>query len=260
MEVRHLGRSALERLLTELEDAGDTAVAWTLYLPPGVSPEVAGEGPWAPPWPDVLQEAAPRLAASETGVVVLWGPRAGYAVAPPLPLRHAGGHPGPHAAPLRALLRREYRLGVVLLRLGGYAVGVFHGDRLVLSKTGTRYVKGRHRAGGSSARRFERIREKQVRELLDEACQVVRTRLEPVEGELDYVLTGGERHTLQAFLKRCPYLERLGPRLLRRVLDVPEPRQEVLEQAPALIWTSRVYVLRPLSATADGGPSGDRQE
>jgi len=42
---------------------------------------------------------------------------------------------------------RERRLGVLLVRLGGHAAGVFEGRRLVSSKVGSRQVHGRSAAG-----------------------------------------------------------------------------------------------------------------
>ena len=59
---------------------------------------------------------------------------------------------------LLAHVARERRVGVLLVRLGGAAAGVFAGRELVESKIETRLVHGRHRKGGSSARRFERRR------------------------------------------------------------------------------------------------------
>ena len=57
----------------------------------------------------------------------------------------------------------DRRVGVLLVRLGGYAAGVFDGDRLVASKVGSRQVHGRSAAGGRSQQRFARRREGQVR-------------------------------------------------------------------------------------------------
>ena len=67
-------------------------------------------------------------------------------------------------------LGAEPTVAVVLVRLGGYAVGVFEGEQLVASKVGSRFVKGRHKKGGSSANRFRRRREEQERELIDAAA------------------------------------------------------------------------------------------
>jgi Actinobacteria/chloroflexi VLRF1 release factor len=63
-------------------------------------------------------------------------------------------------------------VGVLLVRLGGYAVGVFTGSppRLAVSKTGSRLVHGRSAAGGWSQHRFARRREKQANEALQAAA------------------------------------------------------------------------------------------
>src|SRR3954471_10057863 len=50
---------------------------------------------------------------------------------------------------LLAHVARERTVGVLLVRLGGHAAGVFEGERLVDSKVGTRLVPRRHQAGGS---------------------------------------------------------------------------------------------------------------
>jgi hypothetical protein len=63
-------------------------------------------------------------------------------------------------------------VGVLLVRLGGYAAGVFTGSppRLAASKTGSRLVHGRSAAGGWSQHRFARRREKQANEALRAAA------------------------------------------------------------------------------------------
>jgi len=52
--------------------------------------------------------------------------------------------------PLFEALAADHVVAALLVRLGGYAVGVFEGERLVASKVGSRFVKGRHKKGGSS--------------------------------------------------------------------------------------------------------------
>ena len=78
---------------------------------------------------------------------------------PPFPpLERPGVRDGFDPAPLLEHAARDRVVAVLLVRLGGHAAGVFSGRRLVDSKVGTRNVHGRHRAGGSSQRRFERMR------------------------------------------------------------------------------------------------------
>ncbi len=226
-----LTRRRLEALLADLEASpGD----WlTVYLPR----RQAGQPPAARPSPD--DNLAPGQAAwleeidalageldSETGAVFFWSDARRLVVLPPFPLRDAGCRAGCDTSPLRALLSEPRTVGVVLLRLGRYAVGLFEGERLIDSKSGHRFVKGRHKAGGQSATRFVRIREKQIREMFDKACEAVQAHFGPVERELDYVFLGGDRHTLGAFLKRCPYLRRLEDRTMKRLLPVARPGQD----------------------------------
>jgi VLRF1 release factor-like protein len=68
--------------------------------------------------------------------------------------------------------RRPRTVGVLLVRLGGYAAGVFAGYPPVLqdAKVGSRLVHGRSAAGGWSQHRFARRREKQANEALDAAA------------------------------------------------------------------------------------------
>jgi hypothetical protein len=87
--------------------------------------------------------------------------------------------PGPDeaAALLAAHARAPRAVGVLLVRLGGYAAGVFTGypPALADSKVGSRLVHGRSAAGGWSQHRFARRREKQANEALDAAADTAVT-------------------------------------------------------------------------------------
>ena len=229
-----LTRRSLLRLLADIEDGlrdgGDVA-----FLAAG---DVPGGG-WE--W---LPDAARR---SKTGLALVRGRTFEVAVAPPFPMGLAPDRqrPGGPLAPLRDLLVRERSVAVVLLRLGAYAVGILRDGRLILSKTGTRYVRGRHRAGGQSQRRFERNREKWVRELFDEVCDVCRSRLGPHTGELQHLALGGDAHVLGQFLRRCEWLAPFAGRLLPTPVPVHRPGLAALRRAGDAVWSSRVYLRCP---------------
>ena len=194
-------------------------------------------------WLEEIEKTAAEVNAPlETGVAVFWSDYIKLLVQPPFPVSQESLKPRFDTGLLRQILTKEYTLGVVLLRLGRYSVGVFKGDRLLASKTDTRYVKNRHRAGGSSQRRFERIREKQIYNIFVEACSVVAEKFGPFEKEMDYIFLGGERLTLKAFLGRCDYLRNLDSRTMKRVLSIGEPRHRELERALEEVWKSRVMV------------------
>ena len=227
----NLERPGLQRLLDDVEAAmaGDGEAA---LVQPG--------GPLGPAW-EWLPQAAHR---SKTGLVLVRTGGAMLAVAPPFPLDRPGGG-GSAAGPLdvlRELLVRKRLVAVVLLRLGPYAVGVVHDGTPVLSKTGTRYVPARQRAGGQSQRRFERGRETWIRQLYDEVCEVCRSRLGPYADDLHHLAVGGDRHVLEAFLERCAWMAPLVPRVLPARVPVQRPGLAALRRAGRAIWSSRVYV------------------
>jgi VLRF1 release factor-like protein len=140
-----------------------------------------------------------------------------------------GSRPGFDPAPLLDHVRRERTVGVLLVRLGGHAAGVFEGERLVDSKVGSRLVHGRHRKGGSSSGRFARRREGQARAALEQAADVAARVLLP--RRLDAVVLGGDRRALDTVLAD-PRLAPLRALAVDRVLDVPDPRLAVLRAMP----------------------------
>lgn len=229
---RDLTRPALLRLLDRL-DAGSAVTAASHYRSPGTEADL----------PDEIRAFA-LPPAGVTGLAVFWCEQARLIVAPPFPIERNGDWDTLQTAPLRELLMRDRTLGVVLVRLGGYSAGIYRGGAFVTTKTGGRFVKNRHRKGGQSQRRFERIREKQVREHFDDVAEVIRTMLVPVANDLDGLVLGGDRHTLQSMLKRAPLPAALQAKLLPRWIDVPEPRRDILEASPVAIWTSRALIVR----------------
>lgn len=152
--------------------------------------------------------------------------------------------PGDQPGDLLAHCLQARRLGLLLVRLGGHAVGVAEGDRLVVSKVGSRPVHGRSAAGGWSQQRFARRREGQVRVALAAATRTAIDVLLPHVAGLAGLVTGGERTAVAGVLedRRLAGLAAL-PR--GRFLDVPDPRLTVLQTAPTLARAVRIRVLDP---------------
>ena len=237
-----VGRGRLRRDLAEIASSSDYDRSAYFASPARVS----GEG-------DALRAALEAVPDLGTGTVVFYGRRAAVAIAPPFPIDEELQCDGVEVGPMLDLLSRDVTVGVVLLRLGRYAVGVVEGGRLAASKSDTRYVKNRHRKGGSSQRRFERSRERLVRELYDKVCTVTEEVFRPYGDRIEYLLLGGERQTLLAFTKRCGYVDRSGIEVLPRRLDVDRPGKAALDNIQRQVWMSRVVRLAEPSEDGDGG-------
>ncbi len=233
-------KARLLRLLEEVEGSGSCRL--TLHLSPGSLEagrirQVALGNELAD---NHLSVVLDEMGESDTGLTLFVGDERIEAVRPPFPIEQDSCADGADPSPLRDLLGRDYVVGVVLLRLRRYAIGVLRGEKLIATKTRSRYVKNRHRAGGQSQRRFERSRERTVRELYDKTCEVLGEVFEPYRDDLDYVLMGGERQTLLGLQDRCGALQDIRGRTLARRLHVEQPNQRALENIAFEVWKSRV--------------------
>ncbi len=161
-------------------------------------------------------------------------------VIPAFGLDHEGDYEVVRVGPLLDALFAEPTVAVLLVRLGGFAVGVFEGQRLVASKVGTRFVKGRHKKGGSSANRFRRRREEQERELIDAAAQEAARVLGPWRDRVAHVALGGDRSAVSRVLESRSDLAWLRPLALERFFDVSDPRLRVLEALPYQLYAAKV--------------------
>lgn len=160
---------------------------------------------------------------------------------PPLP---AGTSAEPQQLAAHALADRT--VGVILVRLGGYAAGVFTGPgaQLAASKVGSRLVHGRSAAGGTSQQRFARRREKQAAEALSAAADTAAAVLGQYAGKLDAVVLGGDRRAI-AGLREDPRLKPYFELAVERFLTVPDPRLAVLRGAPRLFRAVRIKLAAP---------------
>ncbi len=136
------------------------------------------------------------------------------------------------------------RLGLLLVRRGGVAVGVADGPALVVSKVDTSYIQSRTAAGGWSQHRFARRRDNQAKAAWQGAADLVVRLLLPELSKLATVVAGGDRRAVTAVLDD-PRLGSVEVRLAERFLEVPDPRLAVLEAAVAQARAVRIRIIEP---------------
>ena len=242
-----------ERVLRTLdgldEKARSASRVGTLYVPAlptddSTTMAALARAAGGPDWIDALERSCGRALRSHDGIAAFRIDNSGVAFLPSFPLKAALLDDGIVEAPLRLLLSAEFIVGVAMVRLGRYAIAVYEGRRLAVSKTDTRYVKSRHHAGGTSQRRFQRVRENQIHRLYVEAAGVLERQWRPWLDRLDYVALGGEAATINGFVKECATLARLAPITLQRRLEVREPNRAALDQVAPMLYQCRAYPLR----------------
>ena len=116
---------------------------------------------------------------------------------------------------------------IILIRRGGYAVGVVSEREFVAHKCGTRYVQSRTAAGGWSQQRYARRRSNQRDELVDTVIERVVTIMGGRRGE--GVVLGGDQPLTSAALNDRR-LESLAIVPRRQFYDIPDPRFAVLQK------------------------------
>lgn len=159
----------------------------------------------------------------------------------------ADGRPGTGADPLQrlaSLTSQERTVGLVLVRRGGYAMGVASGGRVLASKTGSRYVQSRTAAGGQSQSRYARRRGNQTEDLAESAAEHAARVFTGYR--VEYLVPGGDKALVEQVLAR-PVLKSVAARARLEFLDVPDPKAAVLAKAAMDACSVRITVTDPPS-------------
>jgi len=188
----------------------------------------------------VIEKLVEQLDDSNTGYMIIRRDMDVSVIIPPFPFSMDAIIEGDDTIMLEDMFDSSFEVGVILIRLGRFAVGVLNGDKLINSKTDTRQMKNRHRAGGSSQRRFERSRERLIRELFDKTCEVSKSLFDQRKSSIKYVFLGGEKHTVGRFLNRCEYLQKSGFDIQSRVLSVDIPNNDAIKSIHQEVYKSKL--------------------
>jgi Actinobacteria/chloroflexi VLRF1 release factor len=190
----------------------------------------------------VVDGTAVRITCADTTTVVLRTP--------------FGWTPGaPLLGTFTAAARQPHGAAVLLVRRGRWAVGVFDGPDLVVSKVDARQVQGRTAAGGWSQQRFARRRGHQTDAVVSHAVETAVRVLLPHAGSVEALFTGGDRGLVDDVLAD-PRLAGLAALRRDPALDVGEPTKAVLLETPKQFRAVQVHIVEPGEKPGDGRPVG----
>ena len=232
-----ISRVRMFGLMKELEELDEPAIS--LYLPPGSKAADISAVQQIPHVEEIPPGLVQTALKSATGAVFFWGRSHKYLIMPPFNVIHRSVLYGYSMEGLRSILAVDYRIAVLLVRLGAYGIGLFAGEGLLQSKVGTGLVHSRHKKGGSSQRRFERHRLKQMEYFFSRVCEKAAEKLGPYLPQIDRVYYGGEKNTINMFVKQCEFCANLRDRAAVRLLNIREPGQEGLLRAIKEIYGCR---------------------
>lgn len=171
-------------------------------------------------------------------------------VEPPFRLAFEGRLDPCSTEPLAEHLRLPRRVGLLWVRLGGYAAAVYEDEKLIDGRAGTRFVKNRNKKGGSSSNRFRRRRSEQARDLHDRAAELADDLLAPWQAQLDWLVIAGDRLAIAAVEERSVVLPRIvAPREVV-TFHLGDPRSSLLAGVARELWSSTLR--RPLPPETRG--------
>ena len=101
--------------------------------------------------------------------------------------------------PLKQLIEYKEVYGVLVLDRKEATIATLRGKRIDIVKTLTSGVPGKHKAGGQSQRRFDRVIEDEAHKFLKRIGQHSNDTFLPIDDELKGVLIGGPGHTKNDF-------------------------------------------------------------
>ena len=136
-------------------------------------------------------------------------------------------------------IQNDREIFIFFIELGSWIIGKIKFKEILASKRGSRYVKGRHKAGGQSQRRFERNREKWIEGLYKKFVLDIDEFFKKNIEDSDYYLAFGEEKVINDLFN---YEFKNKKKFIRRKSSLKNYNSKTLDSASTNIWSSRVYI------------------
>lgn len=146
-----------------------------------------------------------------------------------------------HLEPLQEMLKEKETYGIIVIDGSGSTYATLRGQRLEIVKEITSGIPGKHRAGGQSARRFERLREVEVNEFYKRAGEYANKIFLEIP-DFKGLIIGGPGPTKLDFEEGNYLHYTLKSKILARVDTAyvgGQGLKEVVEKTPEILRTVR---------------------
>ena len=118
--------------------------------------------------------------------------------------------------PLEDMLIEKDTFGLIIIERSGCTVATLSGNRQKILDTITSHIPSKHRAGGQSQRRFERLIEQAAHEFFKKSADYINKQFVPMGNDLKGLIVGGAGPTKEYFVKS----DYLDYRLIDKILEV----------------------------------------
>jgi peptide subunit release factor 1 (eRF1) len=136
------------------------------------------------------------------------------------------------------------RIGLLVIRKGGFSVGAAQGVEIIAHRTGSRYLQGRTAAGGWSQQRYARRRDNQADAGYALSGKAVEEVVLPLVSSLTRVVAGGDRAAVRTVLTQRG-LEPVARLLSPAMLAVGPPKRTSLDELLAKARLIHIELTEP---------------
>ncbi len=132
---------------------------------------------------------------------------------------------------LEEMVKPKSLIVIVLIEGGKVVVGYLRGKHVELVREEDFYIMGKTRAGGQSARRYQRIREEKMQEFFKHVAKLLADLLLDNIDSVDAIVLGGNTIRAQEFLEKSDLDYRIRKKIAERIIPVSVVDETGLMQA-----------------------------
>ena len=140
--------------------------------------------------------------------------------------------------PLQELLEQNQVIGILLAHAGETFIGISNREAVIDYKIVRSSVKEKHTKGGMSQRRFERLRDEDIRHHGEKARSAFEALIAGYKSELEMVVASGEHNLIKMITQDNDF-----PLLLRSIDPKAVLEKQNIDKIRVLVWSSRWYVV-----------------